>query len=239
MPNPKTILPLLLLLVVGVYLLLLQQLKQHPQIGPLPYKAPSVAPARFGLQQLLPAPKAKTPAQKVTPAPTKAPTPKAPPAPKTPAFTAYKGNDDRQQYFRARAHGMQRVRPGSGITLIREEDCQLQGLTLARGTLLYGKVRFARDRLLIELHTACQGQALPQHVSLEGYENDYNKGLYFKGISDWQEPKEQLASKALGHTSGVVSELGSVALRTWQQWQRKKEVKLPDGRLMWVAQKQR
>ena len=233
-PMPRAIFPLLLLLVLGVYCLALQQLKGKASLSPLPYQAPRTAPARFAVQQLLP--KAKPLAAAPAPRPRHPAAPQR--APAKPGWVTYEGVARSQRYFRASAYCQQRVRHGSGITLRLEEDCALQGLTLARGTRLFGKVRFGKDRVFIEVHTAESANAAAQRVALQGYELDYNQGLYFKGISDWQVPQEQLAGKALHHTTGLLHDVGDVALKTWRRWQRKQEVKLPEGRLLWLAPKE-
>lgn len=228
---------ILLLVLVGTALAIYYVVKQAAPQEQWPYKAPNAPaprvkppkpPAYFGLNKLLPEPK---------PVPRKGIAKKSS-QPSGPVFFSFGEEMPAPQapplFFKASVYGAQKLHPESSVILKLEETCCWQGHSLKKGTLLYGTVRFEKQRVHLNLHTAShQGQRVA--VRLTGYDTDYSAGLYAPGASPWQQARERLAAKAIGHTSGVLREVGSLALQAWQGLAQQKAIELLDRRPVLLA----
>lgn len=222
----------LLLVLSGMALALWYGLRQVRPPAPRPYQGPA---ARVKPLRLLKPLGWRKPRPEPTQA--KPPAPKSRPPQAAPLFFAFEqeqASPAPTAWGRAQVYGPQKVYPAGSVILKLEEALPWQGQLLPKGTLLYGTVRFAKQRVLISLHTA-RYEAQVQAVQLTGYDTDYTPGLHHPQASPWEQPQDRLAGQALGHTAGVLREISSLALHTWQQWKRQKAIDLRDKRPVFVA----
>ena len=127
------------------------------------------------------------------------------------------------------------MRAGEGIVVQLQEGWTAGERSLSAGALLYGAVRMNGNRLLVTF-TAASDEEKRFPVSMTCYDTDLLPGIAFEGAGFWEKPRDQAMDRAINYIEpGVLKDLAQGAGSTYKAWRRKPQVRLENGRIVYVS----
>lgn len=139
-------------------------------------------------------------------------------------------------FYRAHLEENQKVTDESSVILKLEEDCLIHETVLRAGTVLYGKAKFSRNRILVAIHV---GQYLDKTfpVSLACYDTDFLPGLFCQGVDPViQNNSDKMLDIIKDQAdSGIASEVSKMATQFIKHITKPKFFKLYKGREVYVC----
>ena len=154
-------------------------------------------------------------------------------------FISYKGKPKEEMlntFYRAHLEENQKVTDESAVILKLEENCIINDTMLPAGTVLYGKAKFAKNRILVDIHVA-QYLAQTFPVSLACYDTDFLPGLFCKGVDPIIENNSHKVLDMITDQadSGLASEISKMATQFIKDITKTKFFKLHKGREVYVC----
>lgn len=147
---------------------------------------------------------------------------------------------DEQKFYLAFLDEDQKVTHGSSIMLKLREPFTVNGTVLKGGTVLYGEVKLAKNRILVNINVGKYlGKAIP--IRLYCYDTDFLPGIFCEGVNP---VIEKNSNKLLSHVGSMVNSniakaAGKAASGLLSDFGKTKSYKLYEGREVYVCAKQK
>lgn len=78
----------------------------------------------------------------------------------------------------------QKLKKGTQVTFIAKQDYLLKNTQIKKGTILYGVASMTDNRIDIKINKARLPSSELVNLNLEGYNENYQKGIYYEGKGD-------------------------------------------------------
>ncbi|MDN5247280.1 MAG: conjugative transposon protein TraM [Candidatus Cardinium sp.] len=154
-------------------------------------------------------------------------------------FISYQDNPKEEilnTFYRAHLEENQKVTDESAVILKLEENGIIDETVLPAGTVLYGKAKFAKNRILVGIHVAQYlDKTFP--ISLSCYDTDFLPGLFCEGVNPIIENNSHKVLDMVTDQvdSGLASEVSKMATQFIKDITKTKSFKLHKGREVYVC----
>jgi hypothetical protein len=131
-----------------------------------------------------------------------------------------------------------KVKDGSEVVFILQDDCVIDGKFIEKLSLLYGKVKFGDQRIYVDINMIRNVDGNRYNVDLTGFNENYQQGIYYDGSLD--EARDKSQNKILSDgasnltTTGQITNLIKGAAReTTRSLKKEPEISISKGYKMY------